>query len=112
MPGCSPHPLALHTAAELQVDLSRHTAAAVSPAQVAESDLIFVMDVPLLAAMRDRFPDAAPRTFLLASLAPDTPLEVRDPVDGDEPMFQACFDHIRRAVNPVVGMLTTHATHQ
>jgi len=42
----------------------------------------------------------------LTSLAPDTPLEVRDPVDGDESVFHACFDHITRAVRPLAGVLT------
>jgi len=106
MPGRPPHPTALRKAAERRIDLSPHAASRVDRNIVARSDVIFVMDIPQLLDLRQRFPDARAKTFLLTSLAPDTPLEVRDPVDGDESVFHACFDHITRAVRPLAGVLT------
>jgi L-malate glycosyltransferase len=105
MPGRPPHPTALRTAAARRVDLSTHAASRVDRDTVTRSDVIFVMDIPQLLVLRQRFPEARRKTFLLSSLAPETPLEVRDPIDGDDSMFQACFDHITRAVRPMVGVL-------
>jgi protein-tyrosine-phosphatase len=78
---------------------------------VAKSDVIFVMEIPQLLALRRRFPEARAKTFLLSCLAPETPLEIRDPVDGNESVFEACFDHITRAVRPVIGVLSHSTQH-
>jgi protein-tyrosine-phosphatase len=103
--GRPPHPIAVLTAAPLQVDLSNHTASRVAPDTVASADAIFVMDVPQLVVMRRRFPAARSKTFLLTCLAADAALEVRDPVDGDALVFQDCYKHIARAVQPIVHVL-------
>ncbi|HET9359366.1 MAG TPA: glycosyltransferase [Vicinamibacterales bacterium] len=105
VPGRPPHPTALVTATSHSVDLSRHTASPVTPERVAASDLIFVMDVPQLVTIQRRYPDARRKTFLLTCLAPEVPLEIHDPVDGDESMFKACFDHIARAASPLARAL-------
>ena len=104
-PGRPPHPFALRQAAERRVDLSAHASSRIERERVAASDVIFVMDIQQLLALRQRFPGARHKTFLLTSLAPETPLEIRDPVNGDESVFHACFDHITRAVRPVAGVL-------
>ena len=109
MPGRPAHPTALRKAAERSIDLSSHAASRVEPGVIARSDVVFVMDVPQLLDLRRRFPDARAKTFLLTSLAPETPLEIRDPVDGDESVFHACFDHITRAVRPLAGVLLQSA---
>jgi protein-tyrosine-phosphatase len=103
--GRPPHPTAVLTAAPLRVDLSDHTASRVAPDTVASADAIFVMDVPQLVAMRRRFPAARSKTFLLTCLAADAALDVRDPVDGDALVFQDCYAHIARAVQPIVHVL-------
>jgi len=105
MPGRPAHPTALRKAAERSIDLSSHAASRLERTAVANSDVIFVMDIAQLLDVRRRFPEARARTFLLTSLAPETPLEIRDPVDGDESVFHACFDHITRAVRPLAGVL-------
>jgi len=99
------HPAAVRIAASHDVDLGGHAASPVDAESVAESDVVFVMDVSLLVTMRRRFPEARQKTFLMSCLAGDTPLEIRDPVDGDDSRFQACFDHISQAVRPIVGAL-------
>lgn len=106
VPGSRPHPTALRAATRLGVDLSRHASASVAPEAVASSDVIFVMDIPQLVVMRKRFPRVRHKMFLLTCLAPEGPLEVRDPVNGDESLFEECFDHISRAVRPIVHILT------
>jgi protein-tyrosine-phosphatase len=92
-------------AASRGVDLENHAASPVDAESVAASDVVFVMDISLLVTMRRRFPEARPKTFLLACLAGETPLEIQDPVDGDAPRFEACFDHISEAVRGIVGAL-------
>jgi protein-tyrosine-phosphatase len=109
VPGRPPHPKAVLTANARRVDLSQHTAARVGPGDVAGADVIFVMDLAQLDVMRTRFPEARDKTFLLTCLAPGTPLEVRDPVDGGESRFRVCFDHITRAVGPIVRVLSEAA---
>jgi protein-tyrosine phosphatase len=99
------HHKALDHAAALRVDLSGHAASPVAAERVAASDVIFVMDVPQLVELARRFPEARAKTFLLTCLAPEAPLEIADPVDGDDPMFQRCFDHVSRAVRPIAGVL-------
>jgi protein-tyrosine-phosphatase len=99
------HPTALRLAAGHSVDLTRHAAAPLDDKTIAASDVIFVMDIPLLMAMRQRFPDARDKVFLLTCLNAHAPLEVRDPIDGDESRFQRCFDQICEAVQPIVAAL-------
>ncbi|MFL6280850.1 MAG: glycosyltransferase [Vicinamibacterales bacterium] len=106
------HPIAIRIAAARDVDLTRHAASPVGAESIAESDVIFVMDISQLITMQRRFPEARHKTFLLTCLASDTPLEVRDPVDGDEPIFQACFDHISNAVRPIADTLRAGAIVQ
>jgi len=105
VPGNPPHPVARRLATSRAVDLSQHAASPLDDGRVAASDVIFVMDIPLLVAMRRRFPQARHKTFLITCLAADAPLEIRDPVDGDDLRFQACFDHICQAVRPIVNAL-------
>jgi glycosyltransferase involved in cell wall biosynthesis/protein-tyrosine-phosphatase len=109
VPGRPCHPTAVLTAAPRGVDLSGHTAAPVASREVARANVIFVMDIDQLWVFRQRFPEARSKTFLLTSCAPDSPLEIRDPVDGDEAAFQACFDHITSAVHPIIRVLSKPA---
>jgi glycosyltransferase involved in cell wall biosynthesis/protein-tyrosine-phosphatase len=110
IPGQRPHPTAVLTATRMGVDLGHHTAALLTPEDVANADVIFVMEIAQLVALRQRFPEARAKTFLLTCLAPEVPLEVRDPVDGDDAEFQACFDHISRAVRPMARLLSDGAS--
>jgi protein-tyrosine-phosphatase len=105
VPGNSVDPRALRMAAGRRVDLAHHTASPLTSELIARSDVILVMDIPQLVKLRRRFPEARSRAFLLTCLAPDTPLEVADPVDGDEGMFHRCFEHIARATRPVIRAL-------
>jgi len=103
--GTPAHPTALRAANAHSVDLSGHHASAVAAELVAASDVIFVMDVSQIAAMRERFPEASRKTFLLTCLAPELPLEIVDPFDRDEAAYHVCYEHIARAVRPIIRTL-------
>ena len=109
MAGKPSHPSAVLTATRQRIDLTDHRASPLDEQIVSTSDVIFVMEVQHLLEMRRRFPDAAAKTFLLTCLAAETPLEIQDPYNGDLPRFEACFDHIARAVHPIVRTLSNSA---
>jgi L-malate glycosyltransferase len=103
--GAPSHPSAIRIAASCDVDLASHVASPLGADAIAKSDVIFVMEVSQLVAMHQHFPEARTKTFLLTCLASDTPLEIGDPVDGDDSRFRTCFNHISQAVDPIVGEL-------
>jgi L-malate glycosyltransferase len=100
----SPAPATL-AAAGFQVDLTTHRALPVSVGDVSSSDVIFAMDAAQLREMQRRYPDSRGKTFLLTSLAPDWPLEVRDPFAQHDSVFQASYEHIAASVGPIVRLL-------
>jgi glycosyltransferase involved in cell wall biosynthesis/protein-tyrosine-phosphatase len=104
-PGTPPPTPATLAAAGFQVDLTTHVALPVSVGDVAASDVIFVMDVAQLREMQRRYPASGGKTFLLTSLAPDWPLEVRDPFAQHDSVFQASYEHIAASVGPIVRLL-------
>jgi glycosyltransferase involved in cell wall biosynthesis/protein-tyrosine-phosphatase len=108
IPGNPPHQHALLTARSRAIELDGHTASPLSRERIAASDLILVMDVWQLVELLRRFPEARQKTFLFTCLAPNVPLEVEDPVNGDRAMFEACFDHITRAAAPLVHAIKVH----
>jgi len=112
VPGTPAHPTALRAASARSVDLSSHHASAALADRVAASDVIFVMDVPQIVAMRERFPDASGKTFLLTCLAPELPLEIEDPVNRGEAAYHACYEHISRAVRPIIRTLAATPASQ
>jgi glycosyltransferase involved in cell wall biosynthesis/protein-tyrosine-phosphatase len=104
-PGTPSPPPAILAAARRDVDLSGHAAFAVTSAAVATSDVVFVMDLDQLRLMQNRFPDARAKVFLLSCLAPEWPLEVRDPFGGEAARFEACYAHIAASIRPIVRLL-------
>jgi low molecular weight protein-tyrosine phosphatase len=105
-PGMPPPAPATLAAAGFQVDLSTHAARPLGAGDVASSDVIFVMDVAQLREMQRRHPAARGKTFLLTSLAPDWPLEVRDPFAQHDSVFYAAYEHIAASVAPIARLLS------
>jgi glycosyltransferase involved in cell wall biosynthesis/protein-tyrosine-phosphatase len=101
------HPVAVQAAAALGIDLSGHRAAPLTPEAVDRADVIFVMDVPQLVALKRRFPVARHKTFLLTCLANDEPLEIRDPVNEPPSVFHRCYEHISDAVRSLAPVLAS-----
>jgi protein-tyrosine-phosphatase len=96
---------ALELAEALNVDMSGHAATRLSEEHVENADVIFASDLLQLTAINRQFSQARAKTFLLSCLAPATPLEVRDPIDGDQRVFANCFIHILDAVYPIARTL-------
>ena len=101
LPGRSAHPIAMRLARRRQVDLHDHTAARVSAADMRASDVVLAVDLFQLVALRERFPEARPKIHIMTSLAPSTPMEIADPINGDDRAFEVCFDHITQAVEAI-----------
>lgn len=104
-PGREAHPCARELAGALHVDMSNHAATRLSAELVESADVIFAADLLQLTAIKRQFPQARNTTWLFSCLAPATPLEVRDPIDGDERVFAACFIHILDAIHPIARTL-------
>jgi protein-tyrosine-phosphatase len=75
---------------------------------VSTADIVLVMEVAHLVAVTRRFFGARRKTFLLTCLAPEVPMEITDPVGKDDALVDACLDHIVRALQPIVGVLTDY----
>jgi len=99
------HPHAVRTAERFGITLDDHRATRLTTDIVAGADVILVMDAQQLAAVNARFPEAKPKAFLFATLAANEPLDVNDPVLGDESVFQSCFERIQRTAQPIIGAL-------
>jgi protein-tyrosine phosphatase len=110
--GTPAHPWAVGVAARHHLDLADHRAARVSADDIDRGDVVFAMDLNQLVLLRHRFPTAGDKVFLLTCLAPDTPLEVRDPIMGDESEYSVCFDHLLRATTPIGQLLRETAWAQ
>jgi protein-tyrosine-phosphatase len=65
------------------------------------SDVVLAVDLIQLVVLRERFPEARRKIHLLTSLAPSTPMEIADPINGDDRAFEVCFDHITQAVDAI-----------
>jgi protein-tyrosine-phosphatase len=105
VPGWRAHPYVGAYAANLQIDLRGHSSALATKTMVAAADVVLVMEVSQLVVVRRRFPGTRRKTFLLSALAPDVPLEIRDPNGKDEATFDACLDQIARALKPVIDIV-------
>jgi len=111
-PGRAAHPMAHRLATRLHIDLSHHAASRLSRQDVRASDVVFVVDAPQFAALRARFPEARDKVFPLTCLAPKTPLEVEDPINGDDRAFHVCFAHIIRALDPIRRVIAGSDTNR
>jgi L-malate glycosyltransferase len=103
--GWRAHPRVIARGEALNLDLTRHAAVPITPAMVADADVVLVMEVAQLVTMTRRFFGARRRTFLLTCLAPDVPMEITDPAGCDDATVDACLDHVVRAVKPLGEIL-------
>jgi protein-tyrosine-phosphatase len=77
---------------------------------VKTADVVLVMEVSQLIAVARRFFRARRKTFLLSCLAPDVPMEIEDPAGREDAVVDACLDHIARALEPVIAIMTDRDT--
>jgi protein-tyrosine-phosphatase len=109
VPGRPAHPIAIEIASAMHLDLEHHRACLLSVEQVQSADVIFAADVMQFVAIRRRFREARDKTYPLSCLAPATPLDIHDPVNGDETVFVASYLHIIDAISPIARVLSARS---
>lgn len=109
--GTPAHPRAVTSAAARGVDLRGHAATRLDAEQVEDADVILAMDAPQIVALRHRYPGARRRIFLLTADAPAAPLEIADPVLGDDAVVARCFEYVSRGVASIAAALTPGSAH-
>ncbi|MFA5514988.1 MAG: ATP-grasp domain-containing protein [Desulfuromonadales bacterium] len=90
------------------LDLSRHRSRTILPGDVREADAIFVMDRWNLADLLARFPEARPKTWLLAGVSGDG--EIPDPYFLEEEKALASLTAIARAIDAIFAKTGGNAT--
>lgn len=101
VPGRQAHPSAVSKAKSLGFDISAHLSLPVTAEMVARADLIFVMEIRHLLLMYKRFSRIRRKTFLLACLDPEAPLEIPDPVSKNDTIFDLCLHQITKTLQAV-----------
>lgn len=104
-PGWRAHPRVAARCQALNIDIRSHRSVAVTAELVKAADVVFVMEVSQLVAMTRRFFGARRKTFLLACLAPDVPMDIEDPAGKPDSEVDACVDHVARALEPLIDVL-------
>jgi protein-tyrosine-phosphatase len=110
VPGWRAHPYVRARCEDLQIDLSGHSSVAATEEMVTTADVVLVMEVSQLVVVGRRFPGARRKTFLLSGLAPDVPLEIRDPAGKDEVALDTCLAQIAGALKPMISLMNDHET--
>jgi len=88
------------------VDLSAHAAARVQPEQMAEADLVLVMDIQNLRALHVEFPEAVAKSFLIGVLAQQSSGEIPDPYMLSLPAAEASYQQLAESCRAVFRRLT------
>jgi glycosyltransferase involved in cell wall biosynthesis/protein-tyrosine-phosphatase len=104
-PGWRAHPRVIARCADLDIDVRAHASRPVTPELVADADVVLVMEVAHLVEMTRRFPIARWKTFLLTTLAPGVPMDIEDPAGKPDAEVDACLDHVRGALTPLIRAL-------
>jgi protein-tyrosine-phosphatase len=104
-PGWRAHPRVVARCRSLNIDIRRHGSVAVTAEMIRAADVVFVMELSQLITMTRRFFSARRKTFLLACLAPDVPMDIEDPAGKPDSEVDACLDHVARAIKPVIDVL-------
>jgi protein-tyrosine-phosphatase/predicted ATP-grasp superfamily ATP-dependent carboligase len=99
LPGRPSPAEAVKVARERGQDLSAHRSAFASDHDLGSADLILVFDKANLAMLEARGVDLRRPAIRMGefAVAPDSPVDIADPVDGDEAVFAAAYARIDRA---------------
>jgi protein-tyrosine-phosphatase/predicted ATP-grasp superfamily ATP-dependent carboligase len=103
-------PHVVQTARSLGVDLSLARAHRVTPAQVAQADLIVCMDLSHLERMASEFPQAMGKTTLLGLFRPGGAVEMRDPYDLSPAATRDVFVEMLAAIDALAAQAPRAAT--
>jgi protein-tyrosine-phosphatase/predicted ATP-grasp superfamily ATP-dependent carboligase len=89
----------LKVAREFGVDLHSFKSNTISKQQVAQADLILLMDSENYDQMAERFPDALPRATMLGLFAPAQQLNIKDPYNSSDEETREILRQIQSAVD-------------
>jgi len=103
-------PHVVQTARALGIDLSLARAHRVTPAQVAQADLIVCMDLTHLERMAREFPQAMGKTTLLGLFRPGGAMEMRDPYDLSPAATRDVFVEMLAAIDALAVQAPRAAT--
>jgi protein-tyrosine-phosphatase len=87
------------------VDLRDHRTTPLGDETIVSADVILAMELGHIVAIRRRCGRLRRKAFLVGCLSPAAPLEIADPIGKDDTAFDACFEHIVRALVPLVELL-------
>jgi glycosyltransferase involved in cell wall biosynthesis/protein-tyrosine-phosphatase len=104
-PGWRAHARVVAQCRQCGIDVGGHTSVAATAAMVKAADVVLVMEVSQLVRVTRRFFGARRKTFLLTCLAPGVPMEITDPAGKDDPIVDACLEHVALAVQPLIEVL-------
>lgn len=96
---------AVRAAGEFDVDLSDYRSRTLTPAMLAESDLVFLMDAYNYDAFRRRFAGDSADVFFLKPLGPADGFEITDPHGTDLATFQRVYGEVAAAVDAGVASM-------
>jgi protein-tyrosine-phosphatase/biotin carboxylase len=98
----------VNVAATHGVDLSACRSKTVDKAMIAESDLIFVMEMAQLQRIQADFPETVDKAFLLGTLIADqtSRLDIDDPYNREEAVYKHCFITLNTACAQLAQSIT------
>jgi protein-tyrosine-phosphatase len=93
--------------AEFNIDVSHHTARRFNAEMARKADLILTMSENHLAQIREQYPEAAGKTFLLSSYADASapPADIPDPIGGSVEDYRLARDEIHKYVVKISGKM-------
>jgi protein-tyrosine phosphatase len=98
-------PTAVRAAARLGLDISRHRSRPLAPADLADPDLVLVMEAEQAAAFRARAPALSRSVYLLGDFLAAPPFGIADPWGGSEADFDEVFAQIVAALDRLTQRL-------
>ncbi len=101
------HKLAIKTAAARGIDLSKHTARKIEPADFTESDIVIVFDRSDLRLLMSERPRGCRTDIRLFSslIGTDGPSDIAEPTGDDSDRFEASYETIENGVRDVLAGL-------
>ena len=101
---------AIEALSELGVDLTPHRSQMVTQEMIDSATLIVVMTIFHARELKQRFPEAQDRIYLLKSFHPSSKGgDIQDPIGGEIHLYRTIRDEIDEALLDLVLYLKNHA---
>jgi protein-tyrosine-phosphatase/predicted ATP-grasp superfamily ATP-dependent carboligase len=110
-PGRPADPRMVEAAGRRGVDLTAHSARTIEEDSIAWADVILAMDRSHLRALRNRYPAAAARVFLLSVLEPgNADADIPDPYSEDDAATDRVCERIGLAVDRLMASVASNGS--